>query len=163
MYFINLMVVLSSGASTALRADIVGITRYLTLTCNLIQCSRKRTLSTYAFGDWVVTIEEVKSFPLMLIPCLYHIALLFCKPSKVPQVQVSNGIPEEQEPPRMFTVAYLYTADQDLSNNVFIVILRQSFIFILLHVKALQCVVSHSLYRAKLIKSPEHILRDRRI
>ena len=35
------------------RADTVGTTRYFTLKCDVIQCSRKRTLSTYAFGDWV--------------------------------------------------------------------------------------------------------------
>jgi hypothetical protein len=29
------------------------LTRYFMLKCNVIQCSRKRTLSTYAFGDWV--------------------------------------------------------------------------------------------------------------
>ena len=49
----SLLVVLSSDASTVPRADTVGTTRYFTLKCDVIQCSRKRTLSTYAFGDWV--------------------------------------------------------------------------------------------------------------
>ena len=31
----------------------VCITRYFMSKCDVIQCSRKRTLSTYAFGDWV--------------------------------------------------------------------------------------------------------------
>ena len=31
----------------------VCITRYFMLKCDVIQCSRKRTLSTHAFGDWV--------------------------------------------------------------------------------------------------------------
>ena len=31
----------------------VCLTRYFMLKCDVIQCSRKRTLSTYAFGDWV--------------------------------------------------------------------------------------------------------------
>ena len=50
----SLLVVLSSGASTAPHMDTVGTTRYFTLKCDVIQCSRKRTLSAYAFGDWVV-------------------------------------------------------------------------------------------------------------
>ena len=31
----------------------VCITRYFMSKCDVIQCSRKRTLLTYAFGDWV--------------------------------------------------------------------------------------------------------------
>ena len=31
----------------------VCVARYFMLKCDVIQCSRKRTLSTYAFGDWV--------------------------------------------------------------------------------------------------------------
>ena len=37
------------------------LTRYFMLKCNVIQCSRKRTLSTYAFGDWVGS--QINVFP----------------------------------------------------------------------------------------------------
>ena len=61
----------------------------------------------------------------------------------------------------MFTVAYLYSADQDLSNDVFIVILRQSLIFILLTAKALTDVYFLTAYiEPRWIKSLKHILRD---
>ena len=53
----SLLVALSSGASTVARTNTVGITRYFTLKCDVIQCWRIRSLSTYAFGEWVVTTE----------------------------------------------------------------------------------------------------------
>ena len=90
-----------------------------------------------------------------------HCVLLFCKPLKVAQVQGSKGIPEEQAPPRMFTVADLYSVDQYLSNAVFIVILRQSFILILLTAKALTDVYFLTAYiEPRWIKSLKHIFRD---